>query len=159
MNVKFNDFNTTDVAEILGVCNQTISNWCRNGFMRYQDVSEAGSSRPRYLITDAEVDRVKTLIDKYGARKWMLYSRDEIAQTNKVEEPIILPSEIGDVEEDERVMNDDFEMELILHNVSKVKAAKRRVAEIDSEVEKLNDERNELLDLIEGLKQDIIYKL
>ena len=159
MNVGIENFNCKDVSEIIGVHYSTIVAWCRKGIMKSTDVSELGSSKPRYLITNDEVDRVKGLISKYGTRKWMLYNdvQKEKPVPEKIREPeeIVLnfdPQIIYHEEEDEQTDKSDFEMELIIANTTKLKAAQRRLAELD-------EERKKLMETIEDLRNDIIGRL
>lgn len=73
MNVGFADINTEDAATMLGVQRQTISYWCRQGYIRFFNVSD-GNKKPRYLFTDDEINRVSKLIDNYGKYNWIHYN-------------------------------------------------------------------------------------
>lgn len=70
MNVGYKDINTSDAARMLNVTPNCVSGWCKNGYICAQDLSEKGSTRPRYRISDAEITRVKKLIKKYGIKTW-----------------------------------------------------------------------------------------
>lgn len=74
MNVSYKELNTVDVAKALKMDKTTVAAWCRKGYINYQDVSEPGSSKPRYQIPQWEFDRIQKLIRKFGKRQWMLYN-------------------------------------------------------------------------------------
>lgn len=157
MNVGIDNFNCQEASEIIGVHYATVVAWCRKGIMKSVDVSELGSTKPRYSITNDEVDRVKGLIKKHGARKWMLYNNIDTVEPEHVSEPVINiefdPAyECRQEEVDERTEKADFEMELIIANTTKLKAAQRRLAELD-------EERKKLMETIEELRNDIIERL
>ncbi len=96
MNVGYEDFNTTDVAQLLGVSHQTVTYWCRQGYIKYQDVSSPGSDRPRYKFDEDEVNRVAKLIDKYGKKEWTLHNNIARQSENNAE-PIKEPSPIAEL--------------------------------------------------------------
>lgn len=75
-NVGFEDISAADVATMLGVQRCTVTYWCRNGYIKFQDVSEAGSKRPRYMFTYDEVERVSKLIEKYGLKAWCHHANE-----------------------------------------------------------------------------------
>ena len=85
MNVGYADINSSDAATILGVKVQSITYWCRHGYMKYVDVSGPRSTTPRYMFTEDEVDRIQKLMDKYG-KKWMFHLKKE---TEEVAEPVV----------------------------------------------------------------------
>lgn len=74
MNVSYKELNTVDVAKALKLDKTTVSAWCRKGYINFIDVSEPGSSKPRYQIPQWEFDRIQKLIRKFGKRNWMLYN-------------------------------------------------------------------------------------
>ena len=81
MNVSYECMNAEDAARILKRDKSTITAWCRKGIISYQDVSEPGSKKPRYLIPDWEINRVKKLIAKYGTKKWLFYNEQSKEET------------------------------------------------------------------------------
>lgn len=94
MNVSYKELNTVDVAKALKMDKTTIGAWCRKGYINFIDVSEPGSSKPRYQIPQWEFDRIQKLIRKFGKRKWMLYNakdkeraaQEHMTKVEKVEE-------------------------------------------------------------------------
>lgn len=94
MNVSYKELNTVDVAKALKLDKTTVAAWCRKGYINFIDVSEPGSSKPRYQIPQWEFDRVQKLIRKFGKRQWMLYNakdkeraaQEHMTKVEKVEE-------------------------------------------------------------------------
>lgn len=75
MNVTFDNINTADAATMLGVHTTTVSYWCRNGLIRFTDLSD-GTNKSRYMFTADELDRVNNLITKYGKKGWTKHSME-----------------------------------------------------------------------------------
>lgn len=84
-NVSFEEISAADVATLFGVQRCTVSYWCRYGYMKFQDVSSAGSNRPRYQFTYDEVNRVQKLIDKYGLHGWTKHANEGLEPVKKPE--------------------------------------------------------------------------
>lgn len=76
MNVAYNENSASDVAKMFGVSYPTVTSWCRLGYIKATNVSD-GSKNARWLISDSEVQRISDLIDRHGARMWMVYSGTE----------------------------------------------------------------------------------
>ncbi len=151
MNVGFEDYNSADIATILGVQRCTVSYWCRKGYIRYQDVSSPGSNKPRYLFTIDEVDRVSKLIDKYGKNAWCNHADEGIIKANKPEKMAVNPViEIATVNPVTDCANDDTEE--IAGYIGKIKQLKRQreslLAEIDSLDNAIRTMRQRVIDAI-----------
>lgn len=155
MNVRFDQYNTGDVAQLLGVTHQTVSYWCKNGFIRYQDVSEPSSGRPRYMFSEDEVNRVSKLIDRYGKRKWVNYNDivDEVKAAvipTEAKEEVIPTKEPVQNESVEELELDDTQD--ILQQISKIKHLKAQraslLAELDSIDEAIKNMREKVLEAI-----------
>ena len=152
MNVKYDSFNTTDVAEILGVDKTTVSLWCQNGVIRYQDVSEPGSQRPRYLFTNEEVDRIKGLRAKYGRRTWVNYAKAELQKKTKIAEAVPAKTPVAHIKgvtimeekKETTPMNNKLEMK-----IDELRELKEELANIEAR-------RNQILNQIELVKDEIV---
>ena len=81
MNVSYENINTNDAATMLGVHYTTVAYWCRHKLIRYTDMSD-GTSKPRYMFTADELDRVNNLITKYGKKGWTRHSMEGLDVTN-----------------------------------------------------------------------------
>lgn len=77
MNVSYKELNTVDVAKALKLDKTTVATWCRKSYINFIDVSEPGSSKPRYQIPEWEFDRVRKLIAKFGKRNWLLHNEKD----------------------------------------------------------------------------------
>lgn len=95
MNVGYEDLNCADVGRMLKIDKSTIAAWCRKGYINFQDVSEPGSKKRRYLIPEWEFERVKKLIGRYGRKNWLMYNdnKDEIFEKYSAAEPCDNPLE------------------------------------------------------------------
>ena len=140
MNVSFEDYNTSDVATMLGVQKCTVADWCRKGYIRFQDVSSAGSNRPRYMFTVDEVNRVGQLMEKHGKFAWFKYRNEDVnsspANDKKVE--IVQPV--------------DDETEVLTGYILKIKALKKqrdeKLEELDSIENAIKNMRQRILEAI-----------
>ena len=92
-NASFEELSPVEVATMLGVQRCTVTYWCRKGYIKYQDVSSAGSNRPRYVFTIDEVNRVSKLIDKYGLKAWCNHA-DEGLEVVPAKEKELCPAKI-----------------------------------------------------------------
>ena len=153
MNVTYDKINSTDFAKIIGVAPQTITSWVRAGLLRATNVGD-GTDKARYLFSDNEVTRVQHLIAKYGSRKWMLYSKEELkADSNKKKKEVVVmdvpvivrPEPKPEPEISPRRFNADRVMNKIL-----------KLQDLKEELENLEAERNQLLGEIELLRKEIM---
>lgn len=87
MNVKYTDINCQDAAKSIGVSTATIQGWCRNNLINFVDIGD-GNKKPRYMISEQEVNYLKSLIKHHGKKKAMLYydkHQNAIPTANEVE--------------------------------------------------------------------------
>lgn len=72
MNVKYTDINCQDAGKSIGVSTATIQGWCRNKLINFVDIGD-GNKNPRYMISEQEVNYLKSLVKSHGKRKAMLF--------------------------------------------------------------------------------------
>lgn len=72
MNARFNMNTPEEAAKIIGVTSVAITNWCRDGRINCNDVSN-GSKNGRYEIEDDEVRYIRKLVQEHGARNMLMY--------------------------------------------------------------------------------------
>lgn len=150
MNVTYDNFNSSDVAKILGVAPQTVTYYVRHGFMKAVDMSD-GSSKGRYMFTDDEVTRVQKLMKEHGKYSWTKYVRNDVAP---VEEPTV---EVNDthIEEDVHdtgVVITSFDSDKLMNKILKLK-------ELEEESYNLKARYNQVCKEITMLKEEIISQL
>lgn len=75
MNVAYNQINCSDASRIIGVDYSTVVGWCRDGKINTINISE-GNKNGRYVITETEVDYLKTLKQKFGKQFIRRYRKD-----------------------------------------------------------------------------------
>ena len=75
MNVAYNQINCSDASRIIGVNYSTVVRWCRDGKINATNISE-GTEKGRYVITETEVDYLKTLKQKFGRHFIRRYRKD-----------------------------------------------------------------------------------
>lgn len=143
MNVSYEEYNTSDVAQLLGVERRTVTWWCRNGYIKYQDVSGPGSTKPRYLFTVDEVNRVSNLIDKYGKRKWMDYN--DLHSADEQKKVVITPQPV--------VANP---MDINFDNTEEVAGYVTKIRALKKQRDKLLEELDALDNAIREMKQKVI---
>lgn len=140
MNVSYKSYNCEDVGRMLKLDKVTIASWCRKGFINYTDVSEHKSKRPRYEISDKEVNRIKKLINKYGRRNWLMYN-------NKDEELNVCVEDLTPHEDITQLTDEEVEKGMIKLNNSK--KAQFNVS-IQAEDKKFVDEECKRLGISKG---------
>lgn len=72
MNVPYNKINTRDAAKMIGVDYATVAGWCKRNIINFTDLSN-GSGKSRYMISENEVEYIKSLTKQHGVRKAMMY--------------------------------------------------------------------------------------
>lgn len=79
MNVKYTDINCQDAAKSIGVSTATIQGWCRNNLINFVDIGD-GNKKPRYMISEQEVNYLHSLVKSHGVRKAMpFYNKNKNA--------------------------------------------------------------------------------
>lgn len=91
MNVPYNEINLTDAAQMIGVDYTTVAGWCRRGKINFIDISE-GTKKPRYLLTEKEVEHLKTERKKNGRRFIESYDKNwDLPEDIEYEEELTTP--------------------------------------------------------------------
>lgn len=150
MNVGYENYNTSDVAQLLGVQKCTVSLWCRQRLIRYQDVSSPGSSRPRYLFDEDEVNRVSKLIDKYGKKNWILHNH---VDEEKPVEAAAITTILGITNPEEYIPDDTDEA---IRYIKQIRALKVQRDKILAEIDAKNVELNNIENAIETMRSKVI---
>ena len=145
MNVGYADLNTSDVATMLGVQRCTVSLWCRQGRIKYQNVSD-GTSRPRYLFTDDEVNRVSKLIDKYGKKNWVLHNHIDEGKSEDTQKPVA-------------VIKDTFTPEDYIPDADETINDIKKLRELKVQRDKMLAELDAIDDAIKNLRQKVIESI
>jgi DNA-binding transcriptional MerR regulator len=153
MNVAFNEISTSDAAKILGVQKCTIALWCRQGKIRFQDVSNSGSSRPRYLFTDDEIDRVLKLIEKYGKRDWLFHN--DIDDDKKTGNEYCLVDSTGIDDPEDYIPQVDETVKY----VKQLRALKVQRDKMAAEIDRLIAEKTKVEESIEAMRNKIIESI
>lgn len=141
MNVTYDNFNTTDVAKIIGVAPQTITAWVRSGYVNAINVSD-GTDKARYMFSDDEVTRVQKRIKEHGTRKWMLYSKKEVEA--KKDLVIIAAPQIV-----EQASAKKFDADKVMDKILKLQ-------DLKEQLENLEAERNQVMNEIEALRKEVM---
>ena len=176
MNVSYKDINTKDAATMLKLHPSTVSGWCQRGVINFMDVSEKGSTVPRYRIPQDEINYIRGLIKKYGTlKKAMLFYKkdhwkDNMEQANKKqwEEPDIVeiknPFEKGmkpefiEVE-DEKPAEEELTKKPTKFDIDKVTKTILYIQDIKERLEDLEAERNQLINELNECKKEVMEVL
>lgn len=88
MNARIDMYSPDEVAKSVGVTGATIRNWCRDGIINCNNVSD-GSVDARYEIPEDELRYLRGLAREYGSKKVLLYYnknwRDSDMNTNELD--------------------------------------------------------------------------
>ena len=144
-NVGYENYNTSDVATMLGVQKCTVGYWCKHGYIGYQDVSSPGSSRPRYMFDEDEVNRVSKLIDKYGKKNWILHNRNSELKPVIVSESVSSPDDYIPDETDEAI-----------GYIKKIRALKIQRDQLLSERERIDRDIDSVEEAIQTMRSKVI---
>jgi hypothetical protein len=97
MNVKYTDINCQDAAKSIGVSTATIQGWCRNNLINFVDIGD-GNKKPRYMISEQEVNYLHSLVKSHGIRMAMLfYNKNKNAfegESVMEEEPVVVETPV-----------------------------------------------------------------
>lgn len=174
MNVPYNEINLSDAARMLGLDYSTLSGWCRNNRINFIDLSN-GTTKPRYMLLDKEVEHLKSEKKKHGNQFIRYYDKNwDLPQDTEEldyeeyledeEETSTPPSEISDVvrEDEKKAINIDN----ITTTISYMQDINDRLAAIDKEIallnEQINDyqaEKNQLTNEYLELKKEVVNAL
>ncbi len=156
MNVDYKNISTGDAARMIGVDITTVSTWCREGRINCVNVSD-GTKNGRYMLSEDEVDYIKTLKQKFGKQFIRKYRKDwkkgrqpaktfvtdEVVEVVPVAKPVAtiksVVSTITEVKEESA-----FDVEEIALKISYIQDIKKQIHDLDEQKAKLTAELEEL---------------
>ena len=160
MNVGFEDFSTKDVAAMLKIDQHTVCDWCRKGRIRNRNLSD-GDKSARYLIPEDEAEYLRKLFKKWGKTKAMRHY-----DVTRIEPVLVTSGVVGNYEcenmpvvpeEDEMVVNEENEYSPIPQKVDpdKIAATISYIQDIKERLQDLEAEKNQLLNELEELREEV----
>ncbi len=160
MNVGFEDFSTKDVAAMIKVNQTTVCDWCKKGRIKNRNLSD-GDKSGRYLIPEDEADYLRKLFKKWGKTKAMRHY-----DTSRLEPILVTSGVVGDYEyenmpvvpeEVETVENEETEYSPIPQKVDpdKIAATISYIQDIKERLQDLEAEKNQLLNELEELREEV----
>ena len=147
MNVKFDQLNTADVARILKVTASCVSAWCRKGYIRGIDISDEGTSNARWLISEEELARIQRCREKHG-RNWLMYSMKEL----QIEDGAV-------AEEDVKEITYVSDYTPPKQSADKISILYGNLQQAKEELENIEARRNQLINEINNLRNEIVEML
>lgn len=150
MNVAYNQINSADAARIIGVDYTTVVGWCRDNKINSTNIGE-GVSRGRYMISEDEVDYLKTLRQKFGRQFMRKYRKDwqrgkQPAETYTKEESQVTFKDFQYIDTDSVITNTSTDIDDIANKIRTIQRIKTRLEELDNERQKLSEQLEELRD-------------
>lgn len=149
MNVKYTDINCQDAAKSIGVSTATIQGWCRGKLINFVDIGD-GNKKPRYMISEQEVNYLRSLVKSHGKRKALLFYDKDFNM--KGEESEMEICDVPAMEVEEVPTRKIFKKDEIVTTISYIQDIKERLEDIEAE-------RNQLLNELEDLKKEVIGML
>lgn len=147
MNVKYTDINCQDAGKSIGVSTATIQGWCRNNLINFIDIGD-GNKKPRYMISEDEVNYLKGLVKSHGKKKALLYY--DKTRTMNVEVSDMYPPETK-----EEIMNEIVEEEQETKKVQfNVNLSVEDKQLVDAEARKLGISRGEFIHSLLNKKEE-----
>lgn len=149
MNVTFDKINTEDAATVLGVNRTTVTYWCRNGLIRFTDLSD-GVGKARYMFDADELDRINRLIEKYGRRAWTRHANEGLAiEADKPVKVEAIKPIVTTTDPEEYIPDDTDEL---VSTIKKIRALKiqrdKLLNELDSIDEAIRNLKTKVVDAI-----------
>lgn len=145
MNVKFDRFNTNDVAQILKVSGSAVASWCRKGWIIAENISN-GTDKARWMIEDKEVDRIKGLMKKYGKVKWYHHRH----------EGLVHPEDVGIFIEEQPIEVEEVSSgNVVMDNVNKIADIVYKIADLRDELENLEARKAQIENEINDYKKQV----
>lgn len=161
MNVAYTDISSQDAANSIGVSISTIQGWCRNRLINFVDIGD-GNKKARYMISEPEVNYLKSLVKEHGKKKAMLYydkAKNQYPTTYetkgeydlskydyKFEETTPIPTP---AEEENIPTRKTFDKDTIVATVSYIQDIKERLNDLEAE-------KNQLLNELELMKKEVL---
>ena len=165
LNPTYLQLSTVDVAKMLGVDRTTVRIWCKKEIINCMDVSEPGSSVPRYVIPEDEVEKIKRAMKRHGAKKWTKhYNKTKYTRKNQnndsttelqVEEiqNDVSSDNIEEQHANDYIDNSEITPDKIKNTLIYIREIKTRLADIEIEktnlLKDLEDSKKEVLAFIE----------
>lgn len=150
MNVSYEHTNPTDAAVIFGVSPSVVCSWCRKKYIQAVNMSD-GAVKARWMIPDAEVQRVSDLIAKFGKRMWMTHNRDEQVIDAK---PLTEEKVMEDIPVSRTEPSDEF-----VDLYYRIRDIKDELKDIDEQMNNLDARKNQLNHMLEDMKEQLINKI
>ena len=162
MNVSYKEINCADAAKMVGCNYSTIAKWCKRNLINFVNVSN-GNNNNRYLLTEQEVDYLKSLNKQFGINHMMKHYDKN---WNVKEEPAI-----ADEQELFVASNEEYEKSKVVPVIVKEDNLPTRAEKVDIDKiaitigyiqdikEKLNDleaEKAQLLAELEELRKEVM---
>lgn len=136
MNVTFDKINTEDAATVLGVNRTTVTYWCRNGLIRFTDLSD-GVGKARYMFDADELDRINRLIEKYGSRAWTRHANEGLAiEANEPIKTEAIKPIIATTDPEEYIPDETDEL---VSTIKKIRALKIQRDKLLNEIDSIDE--------------------
>ncbi len=147
MNVSYEHINPADAATILGVSPSVVCSWCRKKYIKATNMSD-GEVKARWMIPDAEVQRVSDLITKYGKRMWMTHNIPQETLPVVIESKPLTEEKVMEYQPTARIEPSDEFVDLYY-----------RIKDIKEELNNIEARKNQLMNELEELKQQLMDKI
>lgn len=154
MNPDYKQISASDASKMLGVHKTSVTNWCKAGMINFIDVSEPGSARPRYVIPEDEIDKIKRAMKKHGKRTWVKYYKKTVPVKFPTQEEPVVENEIIEAsntptEEEIKPSNKQTEADKITTTILYIREIKERLEDLEAE-------KNQLLNELETLRKEVM---
>lgn len=147
MNVSYEHINPADAATILGVTPSVVCSWCRKKYIKAINMSD-GSVKARWMIPDAEVQRVSDLMTKYGKRMWMTHNEPQASLPVVIESKPLTEEKVMEYQPESKIEPSDEFIDLYY-----------KIKDIKEELNNLDARKNQLMHELEDMKQQLMDKI
>lgn len=165
MNVAYNQISCADAAKAIGVDYSTVVGWCREKRINALNVSD-GTKNGRYVLNEDEVAYIKTLKQKFGKQFIRKYRKDwkrgmmpaeKTVPEVKIEAPVAKPvatikSVVVNMTKEEPAKSDRIDIDEIAIKIGYIQ-------DIKDKIEKLEQEKQKLVEEYDKLRAEVIQAL
>lgn len=160
MNVAYDRISASDAARAIGVDYSTVSGWCREGKINFINVSD-GTKNGRYMLAEDEVDYIKTLKQKFGKQFIRKYRKDwkrgmmpaePTPEVPEVKPVASIKSVVVNITKEEPDKSDKIDIDEIAIKIGYIQ-------DIKDKIEKLEQEKQKLIEEYDKLRAEVISAL
>ena len=164
MNAAYNEISCVDAAKMIGIEYSSVAKWCKSGKINCINVS-GGTEKARYVIKEAEVQYIKLLRQKFGREYMQKYRKDwekgkQLAEnTESNNEVVYVESTKPQVAVIKSVVTNITTEQPTRVDIDEIAIKIGYIQDIKDKIEKLEQEKQKLIEEYDKLRAEVINAL